>query len=96
MGAALVSLNGKDWTMMHPNGKDEQKIIDIAEARKRQRTLGRANGLAGASVKSQKAGASKFGKNKAPTNSAGSRIWGFVQVILFLALVAYLMQVCQS
>lgn len=68
-----------------PSGKN---IVDLAEARKRQKTVRIDAG--GRKVK----GASKNGA--APSTPRGGRIWQYVQLAFFLALVAVLMQLCQG
>ncbi len=72
--------------MSQDEDKNEPKVVNLADARKRQRTV-----RAGAQGK---AGMNGAGKAKAP--SGKKSIWTYVQVILFLAIVAYAMQLCRS
>jgi hypothetical protein len=61
------------------------KVVDLSEARKKQRTIRFGQGGKGASAK------------KAPGKSAGGRtVWTYVQFIVFLAAIAYFMQLCSS
>lgn len=72
---------------MTQNGKDQPKIVDLAEARKRQKTVRIDAG--GRRVKPQ--GASKGG---APVPKR--KFWHYVQFVLFLAIMAYFMQLCSG
>ena len=65
---------------------DDRKVFDLAEARKRQKTV-RVD-----------AGGRRVGeKGKRPASKAGgSRIWQYVQLVAFLAVMAYLMQLCSG
>ncbi len=72
--------------MSQDEDKNEPKVVNLADARKRQRTV-----RAGAQGKAAMNGA---GKAK-PTGSKRS-LWSYVQVILLLAVVAYAMQLCRS
>ena len=56
-----------------------KNVVNLAEARRRQRTV-----RAGASGKDGKA------SGKTPAK----KIWVYVQFLLFLGIVAYLMQLC--
>ncbi len=61
------------------------KVVDLSEARKKQRTLGIGQGRKGAKSKN------------APTNAGGGRsFWTYLQFALFLAAIAYFMQLCSS
>lgn len=66
---------------------DKKKIVDLAEARKRQRTL-----RFGASARNHANGKSP---PKQPRGT-GRKIWSYVQFLLFLAVIAYFMRLCQS
>jgi len=67
---------------------DKKKIVDLAEARKRQRTL-----RFGASARQH---ANGKGPAKPPQRGTGRKIWSYVQFLLFLAVIAYFMRLCQS
>lgn len=72
--------------MSQDQDKNEPKVVNLADARKRQRTV-----RAGAQGKAGMNGAGK------PKSATGKKtIWGYVQVILFLAVVAFGMQLCSS
>jgi hypothetical protein len=65
---------------------DKKNIVDLAEARKRQRTV-----RAGATT--------RFGKGK--DGGGGERrpvrrFWIYLQFLLFLAVLAYMMQRCRG
>jgi hypothetical protein len=72
---------------MQPNGRDDDKIIDIASARRRQRTLARSGASSG-----------KPGKGGKPEKSGrqAPKVWVYLQVLLFLALVSYMMRLCKG
>lgn len=72
--------------MSDQQDKNDPKVVNLADARKRQRTV-----RVGASGK---AGMNGAGKAKGGGMKKG--IWGYVQVILFLAVVAYMMTLCRT
>ncbi len=74
--------------MSQDQDKNDPKVVNLADARKRQRTV-----RVGASGKAGMNGAGKV-KGKGGTFKKG--IWGYVQVILFLAVVAYMMTLCRT
>jgi hypothetical protein len=62
--------------------ESKKNVVNLAEARKRQRTV--------------RAGASSRSKDGAGKRKGGRRVWVYLQFLLFLAVVAYMMQLCQS
>lgn len=64
---------------MADSSENQQNVVSLAEARKRQKT-----------VRSQAAARDK--KTPAKMHS----VWGYIQLLLFLAVVAYMMQLCRS
>ena len=74
--------------MADDQDKSEPKVVNLADARKRQRTV-----RSGAS--SQKNGRAS-GKSSQPVAPKGRTIWTYVQFLLLLGTVAYMMQLCRS
>lgn len=62
------------------------KVVDLSEARKKKRTIG-----FGQSVKK---GSSP--KNHSGKSAGGRTFWTYLQFVVFLAAVAYFMQLCSS
>lgn len=71
--------------MSQDKDNNEPNVVNLAEARKRQKTV-----RAGAQSKKTMNGTG--GKTVAPKKG----VWMYVQLILFLAVMAYMMQLCQS
>ena len=73
---------------MNQNGSNDDNVVNLAEKRRKQRTLKRqgAAGLNGAKGANRLAGgsATKLG------------VWAYVQFFLFLGLTAYLMRLCSG
>ncbi|MEN9834147.1 MAG: hypothetical protein RL011_340 [Pseudomonadota bacterium] len=64
------------------SGNSEDKnVVNMAEARRRQRT-------------DRPAGATKSPKK--PASPVGKKLWGYVQVVFFLGLIFYFMQLCRG
>ncbi len=59
----------------------DKNVVNLAEARRRQRT----DRIVGA-----------FRAPKKPSSPLGKKLWGYVQVVLFLGLVFYFMQLCRG
>lgn len=71
---------------MSQDQEKHENVVNLAEARRRQRTVHRA----GAQGKAHKATADK----KPGSGGKWRQIFGYLQLILFLAVVAYMMQLC--
>jgi hypothetical protein len=69
---------------------EKQNVVDLAQARKRQKTV-RVDGF-GRPKDRERKGASS-GKVSVPRGKLG-RVFAWVQLLLFLFLVAYLMRLC--
>lgn len=69
-------------------GQDPEKlpkIVDLSEARKKQKSVQFGKGGKGAKP-----------KNSATLTGRGRTFWTYVQFIVFLGAVAYFMQLCSS
>lgn len=65
------------------DNKDEKNVVNMAEARRRQRT-------------DRIVGASKSAGQPRTSSALGKKLWGYVQVVLFLGLIFYFMQLCRG
>lgn len=63
------------------DNNDEKNVVNLADARRRQRT----DRIDGASRSPKK-----------PSSPLGKKLWGYVQVVLFLGLIFYFMQLCRG
>jgi len=84
-GGMIISVQGG---VMGGQEDKQRKVIDLAEMRKRQRTL---------LLKSRK-GATKTAMKSKSTNerTLGNKLWGVIQFIVFMALFAYMVQLCRG
>lgn len=78
--------------MQHKDEKGEPNVVSLAEARKRQKTLQAARKLDG---KGGRANGASRSPNKPMDSNGVKKVWGYLQVILFLLVVAYFMHLCQ-
>lgn len=65
---------------------EKKNVVDLAEARKRQKTVRPGQGA----TRAPQGPKGKLIKGKTGT------VWQYVQLLLFLALVAYMMQLCSG
>jgi hypothetical protein len=72
--------------MTQDQDKNEPNVVNLADARKRQRTV-----RAGAQAKKAMNGGAKPG-----ATGPKKGFWMYFQLLLFLGIVAYMMQLCRS
>jgi hypothetical protein len=76
---------------MPQDDEKHENVVSLADARRRQRTVQKPTAANGrAAPKGGRAGASS--KAERPPR----KFWAYVQFVLFLAVVAYMMQLCKS
>ncbi len=61
------------------------KVVDLSEARKKKRTIRFGQGGKSAKLKNAPSGSGR-----------GRTVWTYVQFVVFLAAIAYFMQLCSS
>lgn len=71
---------------MTQDSDKQPNVVDLASARRRQRTV-RAGG---------EANAKRLGKSQKLAPKGAGRIWIYIQFLAFLAVVAYMMQLCRG
>ena len=80
----------KEPDNMPQDDEKHENVVSLADARRRQRTVQQKQPVNGrAPGKGGRSGASAMGEPP-------RKIWAYVQLIVFLAVVAYMMQLCKS
>ena len=81
--------------LMSQDREKQQKVVDLSEARRRQRTVQGAATLPGGRGTRAKAGR-PAGKGAKGGPRRGGKLWSYLQFLLFLAVLAYMMQLCRG
>ncbi len=76
---------------MPDQNDDQRNIVNLADARRRQKTV-REDGKGAPLGRKKPAG----GKGKPAAGGPKPTLWGYVQVVIFLAVLAYAMTLCRG